>query len=109
MSIFQEAQKYIVGGVNSPVRAFKSVGGEPPFIERGEGAYIWDTEGNKYLDYIQSWGPLIFGHRDKDIEEAIIEAVKKGVSFGAPTKVEVDLAKEVLELFPHLEIGRAHV
>ncbi|QCI27958.1 glutamate-1-semialdehyde 2,1-aminomutase [Caminibacter pacificus] len=106
MGIFQEAQQYIVGGVNSPVRAFKSVGGEPPFIERGEGAYIWDIEGNKYLDYIQSWGPLIFGHCDKDTQEAIIKAVKKGVSFGAPTKVEVELAKEVLELFPHLDLIR---
>jgi len=109
MSIFSEANKYIVGGVNSPVRAFKSVGGEPPFIERGEGAYIYDIDGNKYLDYldfIQSWGPLIFGHCDSDTQEAIIEAVKKGVSFGAPTKVEVDLAKEVLELFPHLDLIR---
>jgi glutamate-1-semialdehyde 2,1-aminomutase len=106
MSLFAEAQKYIVGGVNSPVRAFKSVGGEPPFIQRGKGAYIYDTEGNKYLDFIQSWGPLIFGHCDKDVEEAIIEAVKKGTSFGAPTKVEIDLAKEVLELFPHLDLIR---
>ncbi|EDM24367.1 glutamate-1-semialdehyde aminotransferase [Caminibacter mediatlanticus TB-2] len=106
MGIFNEAQKYIVGGVNSPVRAFKSVGGEPPFIEKGEGAYIFDIEGNKYLDYIQSWGPLIFGHCDKDTQNAIIEAVKKGVSFGAPTKVEVELAKEVLELFPHLNLIR---
>jgi glutamate-1-semialdehyde 2,1-aminomutase len=106
MSLFTEAQKYIVGGVNSPVRAFKSVGGEPPFIEKGEGAYIYDTDGNKYLDFIQSWGPLIFGHCDREIEEAIIEAVKKGTSFGAPTKVEIDLAKEVLELFPHLDLIR---
>ena len=106
MGIFQEAQKYIVGGVNSPVRAFKSVGGEPPFIEKGKGAYIWDIEGNKYLDFIQSWGPLIFGHCNEEIEKAIIEAVKKGVSFGAPTKVEVELAKEVLELFPHLDLIR---
>jgi len=106
MGIFNQAQKYIVGGVNSPVRAFKSVGGEPPFIEKGKGAYIWDIEGNKYLDYIQSWGPLIFGHCDEEIEEAIIEAVKKGVSFGAPTKIEIDLAKEILELFPHLDLIR---
>jgi glutamate-1-semialdehyde 2,1-aminomutase len=106
MSLFTEAQKYIVGGVNSPVRAFKSVGGEPPFIEKGEGAYIYDTDGNKYLDFIQSWGPLVFGHCDREIEEAIIEAVKKGTSFGAPTKVEIDLAKEVLELFPHLDLIR---
>ena len=104
--MIQEAAKYIVGGVNSPVRAFKSVGGEPPFIEKGKGAYIWDIEGNKYLDFIQSWGPLIFGHCDEKTQEAIIEAVKKGVSFGAPTKVEVELAKEVLELFPHLDLIR---
>ncbi|AZV46816.1 glutamate-1-semialdehyde-2,1-aminomutase [Nautilia sp. PV-1] len=106
MSVFEEAKKYIVGGVNSPVRAFKSVGGEPPFIEKGEGAYIFDINGNRYLDYIQSWGPLIFGHCDKDIEGAICNAVSKGVSFGAPTTVEVELAKEVLELFPHLDLIR---
>ena len=106
MGIFTEAQKYIVGGVNSPVRAFKSVGGEPPFIKKGKNAYIWDINDNKYLDYIQSWGPLIFGHCNEEIEEAIIKAVKNGVSFGAPTPVEIDLAKEVLELFPHLDLIR---
>ena len=106
MGIFQEAQKYIVGGVNSPVRAFKSVGGEPRFIKKGKGAYIWDIDNNKYLDFIQSWGPLIFGHCDEEIEEAIIKAVKSGVSFGAPTPLEVELAKEVLELFPHLDLIR---
>ena len=106
MGIFTEAQKYIVGGVNSPVRAFKSVGGEPPFIKKGKGTYIWDINDNKYLDYIQSWGPLIFGHCNEEIEEAIIKAVKDGVSFGAPTPVEIDLAKEVLELFPHLDLIR---
>lgn len=106
MGLIEEARKYIVGGVNSPVRAFKSVGGEPPFIDRGEGQFIYDTDGRKYLDFVQSWGPLIFGHRDPEIEEGIIEAVRKGVSFGAPTKVEIELAKEVLELFPHLELIR---
>jgi len=106
MGIFSEANKYIVGGVNSPVRAFKSVGGEPPFIKKGVGAYFYDIDNNKYLDYIQSWGPLIFGHCDEDIEEAIIKAVKDGVSFGAPTTIEIDLAKEVLELFPHLDLIR---
>ena len=106
MNLFEKAQQYIVGGVNSPVRAFKSVGGEPPFIEKGQGAYIFDTDGNKYLDFIQSWGPLIFGHCDKEIEKSIIEEVKKGVSFGAPTSIEIDLAKEVLELFPHLDLIR---
>ena len=106
MGIFAKAQNYIVGGVNSPVRAFKSVGGEPPFIKKGKGAYIWDINDNKYLDFIQSWGPLIFGHCDEEIEEAIIKAVKNGVSFGAPTTLEVELAKEVLELFPHLDLIR---
>ena len=106
MGLISEAKKYIVGGVNSPVRAFKSVGGEPPFIVRGKGQYIWDTDGNRYLDYIQSWGPLILGHCDPEVEEAIIEAVKNGVSFGAPTPVEIELAKEVLELFPHLDLIR---
>ena len=101
--LFIEAQKYIVGGVNSPVRAFQSVGGTPVFIKKGKGAYIVDADDNKYLDYIQSWGPLIFGHCDKDIEEAIIETVKNGTSFGAPTEIETTLAKEVLELFPHLD------
>jgi glutamate-1-semialdehyde 2,1-aminomutase len=101
--LFKDAQKYIVGGVNSPVRAFQSVGGTPVFIKKGKGAYITDVDDNQYLDYIQSWGPLIFGHADKDIEKAIIETVKNGTSFGAPTEVETILAKEVLELFPHLD------
>ena len=101
--LFKEAQKYIVGGVNSPVRAFKSVGGTPIFIKKGEGAYITDEDGNKYLDFIQSWGPLIFGHCDKDIQNSICEAVSNGTSFGAPTAIETELAKEVLELFPYLD------
>lgn len=101
--LFKDAQKYIVGGVNSPVRAFQSVGGTPVFIKKGKGAYITDVDDNQYLDYIQSWGPLIFGHADKDIEKAIIETIKNGTSFGAPTEVETILAKEVLELFPHLD------
>ncbi len=101
--LFNDAQKYIVGGVNSPVRAFKSVGGTPIFFKKGEGAYIIDEDNNKYLDFIQSWGPLIFGHCDKDIQEAICEAVRNGTSFGAPTAIETELAKEVLELFPYLD------
>jgi len=101
--LFKDAQKYIVGGVNSPVRAFQSVGGTPIFMKSGKGAYITDVDNNRYLDFIQSWGPLIFGHCDKDIEKAIIETVKNGTSFGAPTEIETTLAKEVLELFPHLD------
>ncbi len=96
---FEEAKKYIPGGVDSPVRAFKSVGGTPVFIDRGEGSYLYDLDGNRYIDYVQSWGPLIFGHCDKDIEDSVIKAVKKGLSFGAPTLVETELAKEIVELF----------
>ena len=102
-NLFNDAQQYIVGGVNSPVRAFKSVGGTPLFIKSGNGAYITDEDGNQYLDFIQSWGPLIFGHCDEDIQNAICEAVSNGTSFGAPTAIETELAKEVLELFPYLD------
>ncbi len=100
---FEEAKNVIPGGVDSPVRAFKSVGGTPLFIERGEGAYLYDIDGNRYLDFVQSWGPLIFGHCDKDIEEAVIGAAKKGLSFGAPTTLETDLAKKICELFEPIE------
>ena len=93
---FEEAQSLIPGGVNSPVRAFKSVGGTPIFITEGEGAYLKDVDGNKYVDFVQSWGPLIFGHRDESIEAAVIEAVKHGLSFGAPTQAETELAKLVV-------------
>jgi glutamate-1-semialdehyde 2,1-aminomutase len=96
---FKEAYKYIPGGVDSPVRAFNSVGGTPPFIAKGEGSYIYDIDDNRYVDFVQSWGPLIFGHRDKDIEQSVIEAVQKGLSFGAPTLVETELAKEIIGLF----------
>ncbi len=100
---FKEALKFIPGGVDSPVRAFSSVGGTPPFIERGEGAYLYDIDGNCYIDYVQSWGPLIFGHCDSDIEEAVISTAKKGLSFGAPTQLETDLAKEIVELFDSID------
>lgn len=96
---FDEANEVIPGGVDSPVRAFKSVGGTPLFIQKGEGAYLIDIDGNKYIDYVQSWGPLIFGHCDKDIENSVIEAVKNGLSYGAPTILETDLAKEIVEMF----------
>jgi glutamate-1-semialdehyde 2,1-aminomutase len=100
---FQEAQTLIPGGVNSPVRAFKSVGGTPLFIAEGEGAYLKDIDGNNYVDYVQSWGPLIFGHRDESIEVAVIEAVKHGLSFGAPTQAESQLAKLVISFFDSVE------
>ena len=100
---FSEAKKYIPGGVNSPVRAFGSVGGEPVMIDHAKGAYLYDVEGKKYLDFIQSWGPLIFGHCDKDIEEAIISAVKQGVSYGAPSPKETALTKLICDEFKQID------
>lgn len=100
---YEEAKKVIPGGVDSPVRAFKSVGGTPPFIEKGEGAYLFDIDGNKYVDFVQSWGPLIFGHADKDVEKAVIETAKKGLSFGAPTTLETELAQEIVEMFDNID------
>ena len=100
---FSEAKKYIPGGVNSPVRAFGSVGGEPVMIDHAKGAYLYDVEGKKYLDFIQSWGPLIFGHCDKDIEEAIISAVKQGISYGAPSPKETALAKLICDEFKQID------
>ena len=100
---FDEACKFIVGGVNSPVRAFKAVGATPLFIESGKGAFIKDIENKAYIDFVQSWGPLLFGHCDKDITKACKKALKKGSSFGAPTLAETELAKLVLAEFPHLD------
>ncbi|MEA1893150.1 MAG: glutamate-1-semialdehyde 2,1-aminomutase [Campylobacterota bacterium] len=100
---FKEAQQLIPGGVNSPVRAFSSVGGTPLFITEGKGAYLTDVDGNNYVDFVQSWGPLIFGHRDEAIESAVIDAVKHGLSFGAPTQAETDLAKLVTSMFSSID------
>ncbi|KGI57005.1 glutamate-1-semialdehyde 2,1-aminomutase [Campylobacter sp. MIT 97-5078] len=100
---FKQACKFIVGGVNSPVRAFSSVGSNPLFIDKGKGAFISDIEGKSYIDFVQSWGPLLFGHCDKDITKACEKALKKGTSFGAPTLLETQLAKLVLENFKHLD------
>jgi len=100
---FGLAKIYIPGGVDSPVRAFGSVGGEPFVVDRGEGAYLVDIEGNRYLDFIQSWGPLIFGHCDPDIEHAVIATAKKGLSFGAPSNLETRLAKLICDEFKNVE------
>jgi len=100
---FAKAQDLIPGGVNSPVRAFKSVGGIPRFIASGEGAYLIDIDNNRYVDYVQSWGPLIFGHRDESIENAVIEAVKHGLSFGAPTEAESELAELIISIYDSIE------
>ena len=103
LNAFSKAQKLIPGGVNSPVRAFSSVGGSPIFIKEAKGAYLTDVDGNNYVDYVQSWGPLIFGHRDESIEAAVIEAVKHGLSFGAPTIAETDLAELVVSMFNSID------
>jgi len=105
-SLFARAQRAIPGGVNSPVRAFRGVGGQPLFIERGEGPYLFDADGNRYIDYVLSWGPLILGHAHPQVAEALAHAVQRGSSFGAPTSLEVELAELVCELMPGLELIR---
>lgn len=101
--IFQRAQETIPGGVNSPVRAFKSVGGTPRFIAKANGAYIWDVEGTQYIDYLGSWGPAIVGHSHPEVVKAVQEAAVNGLSFGAPTEGEVILAEKICELLPSIE------
>lgn len=101
--LFEEAQKFIPGGVNSPVRAFKSVGGKPLFIKEGKGSKFMDVDGNEYIDYIGSWGPHLFGHNPDFIISALNEAIKKGTSFGAPTEIEIKMAQLINELVPSVE------
>lgn len=104
--LFEEAKKYIPGGVNSPVRAFKSVGIDPLFIDRGKGSKIYDVDGVEYIDYVLSWGPLILGHAPAKINKALKEAMKKGTSFGAPTEYEIELARLVTKAVPSCEMVR---
>jgi glutamate-1-semialdehyde 2,1-aminomutase len=101
--LFNQAQHMIPGGVNSPVRAFNSVGGTPCFIKRAEGAYIYDADDNAYIDYVGSWGPMILGHNHPKILAAVIETAKNGLSFGAPTELEITMAEKVRELVPSME------
>ena len=103
---FERAQKVIPGGVNSPVRAYRGVGGNPPFIARGQGSHIFDIDGNEYIDYVGSWGPLLLGHRHPAIVEAVREALETGTSFGAPTEREIDLAEAIREAVPSMEMVR---
>ena len=102
-SLFERAQKTIPGGVNSPVRAFKSVGGAPRFIERAKGAYMWDAEGKRFIDYIGSWGPMILGHNHPAVIEAVHQAVDNGLSFGAVTEGEIAIAEEVVKIMPNID------
>src|SRR5262249_21554524 len=104
--LFSRAQNYIPGGVNSPVRAFRSVGGTPRFIARGDGAMLVDVDGNQYIDYICSWGPLILGHRPKEVIEALASVLEIGTSFGAPTGREVELAELIIDAVPSVEMVR---
>ncbi len=104
--LFDQAKTVIPGGVNSPVRAFKAVGGTPLFIDRAEGAYIYDADGNRYVDYVLSWGPMLLGHAHPSITAAVMEKKQKGLSFGAPTEIETQLASKICELLPHIEMIR---
>lgn len=101
--LFERARKVIPGGVNSPVRAFRAVGGTPRFITRAQGAYLHDAEGRRYIDYIGSWGPMILGHGHPAVVEAVQRAVSEGFSFGAPTEREIELAEAILALVPSME------
>ncbi|WP_166423436.1 glutamate-1-semialdehyde 2,1-aminomutase [Paraglaciecola sp. 20A4] len=104
--LFARAQKHIPGGVNSPVRAFKAVGGTPPFIEKADGPYLYDVDGKQYIDYVLSWGPMVLGHNNSVIRQAVIDAAQNGLSFGAPTEAEVIIADLVSELVPSMEMLR---
>ncbi|GAB2892787.1 glutamate-1-semialdehyde 2,1-aminomutase [Microbulbifer echini] len=104
--LFAEAQRVIPGGVNSPVRAFRAVGGTPLFIRRAEGAYLFDADEKRYIDYVQSWGPMVLGHAHPEVIEAVVEQAQSGLSFGAPTELETELAEELCRLWPNMDLVR---
>ncbi|MCP5013052.1 MAG: glutamate-1-semialdehyde 2,1-aminomutase, partial [Aestuariibacter sp.] len=104
--LFERAQQTIPGGVNSPVRAFKAVGGTPRFITKADGPYIVDADGKQYIDYVQSWGPMVLGHNNEKIRNAVVAAAQNGLSFGAPTEAEIIMAEKVKELVPSMEMVR---
>jgi len=104
--LFERAKKTIPGGVNSPVRAFKAVGGTPRFMARSDGAYIYDADGNQYIDYVLSWGPMIMGHNHPEVREAVIKAAEHGLSFGCPTEIECELAETICSYVPSVELLR---
>src|SRR5690606_22454290 len=105
-SLFEKALRYIPGGVNSPVRAFRAVGGTPVFIKSAQGAYLYDEDGNQYIDLINSWGPMILGHANPDVEEAVVEALRSSSSFGGPTAREVEMAELICSIMPSVESVR---
>ena len=102
-TLFEQACRHIPGGVNSPVRAFKGVGGHPVFFKRASGAYLWDEDGRRYIDYVGSWGPMILGHAYPAVIDAVKRAAEHGLSFGAPTRVEIEMADRVCALVPSME------
>lgn len=104
--LFERAQKVLPGGVNSPVRAYRSVGGTPPFLVRGKGSHVWDVDGNEYIDFVGSWGPLILGHSDPKVLEAVSRTMVNGLSFGAPTEIEIDIAELIISMVPHIDMVR---
>src|SRR5210317_2663801 len=104
--LFEQARRHIPGGVNSPVRAFKAVGGTPVFIDRSDGAYIFDCAGKRYIDYVLSWGPMIMGHNHPHVREAVVKQSEKGLSFGAPTELEIQLADRLCEIMPGMDLVR---
>ena len=104
--LLEKARRLIPGGVNSPVRAGKSVGIDPPFIEKAEGCFLWDVEGKQYIDYVCSWGPMILGHAHPAVLAAVAERLKKGTSYGAPTALEVEMAETITEMIPSIEMVR---
>ncbi|MFV8819761.1 glutamate-1-semialdehyde 2,1-aminomutase [Haliea sp. E17] len=104
--LFERARQHIPGGVNSPVRAFKAVGGTPVFIERSDGPYVFDSEGKRYIDYVLSWGPMLMGHNHPAVREAVIRQSEKGLSFGAPTELEIELADRICEIMPNMDLVR---
>jgi glutamate-1-semialdehyde 2,1-aminomutase len=104
--LFERAQQYIPGGVNSPVRAFKAVGGSPVFFERAEGAFLFDSDGKRYIDYVQSWGPMIAGHSNAEVLKAVVDTAQSGLSFGAPTELEIDMAERLCNIMPGMDMVR---
>lgn len=105
-SLFAQAQTHIPGGVNSPVRAFNGVGGSPIFFQKGEGAYLFDEDGNRYIDFVNSWGPLILGHGAPEVLDAVQKQLVNGLSFGAPTEIEIEMANKVCEIYPSMDMVR---
>ncbi|GAB5413327.1 MAG: glutamate-1-semialdehyde 2,1-aminomutase [Congregibacter sp.] len=104
--LFERAIKHIPGGVNSPVRAFKAVGGTPVFVDRADGAYLFDCDGKRYIDYVLSWGPMIMGHNHPEVREAVVKQSEKGLSYGAPTELEIELADTICEIMPNMDLVR---